>query len=356
MQGNVTKIPSDFCCGNTTLNGLDLSTRDISVIGPNCFRYLHSLTYIRFSKNLASIGYGSFFQLISLQLINLSNCINLRVIEENTFVGAHSLQGLFLPEGLVEIGPGALRELMILENLTIPASVTTISPRAFNRCSRLRNVILKGQPNIDPNAFKGCHPRLTFVHQSFSEVEGCRLQPGQAAAGGGEMEVAVGAPSMHPDSSSLHQSSSKVEGCRLQPRQAAAGGGVMGVVVGVPSMHPDLPSLLQSSSEVEGCRLQPGQAAAGGGEMRVAVDVGEPSMHPDSPFRFPCYIGKYDVLKGKLQFGQADEGVVCQISYEEFVAELEIVILPCGHAFSVSGMSDWYKNKKICPSCNAVLQ
>lgn len=168
---------------------------------------------------------------------------------------------------------------------------------------------------IDPNAFRRCHPSLTFVHQS----------------------------------------SSKVEGCSLQPRQAAAGGGVMGVVVGVPSMHPDLPSLRQSSSEVEGCRFQPGQAAAGGGEMRVAVDVDEPSMHPDSPFRFPCYMGRHAALKGKLQFGQDDEESECQITYDKFVADLEIVILPCGHAFSVSGMSNWYKDNKICPSCNGEL-
>lgn len=230
-------------------------------------------------------------------------------------MGAHSLRALFLPDGLVEIGPGACRELTSLENLTIPASVMTISSRAFGGCFRLIQVTLRGRPNIDPNAFKRCHPSLTFVHQSSSEVEGCRFQPGQAASGGG----------------------------------------VMGVAVGVPSMHPDLPSLLQSSSEVEGCSLQPRQAAAGGGVMGVAVDVGEPSVHPNSPFRFPCFIGRHDALKGILQFGQDDEEFECQITYDK-LKDLTIVILPCGHAFSVSGMSGWYKNNNICPSCNFVLQ
>lgn len=131
-------------------------------------------------------------------------------------------------------------------------------------------------------------------------------------------------------------------------------------MVGVPSMHPDLPSLHQFSSEVEGCRLQPGQAAAGGDRMEAVID--ESSMHPKSPFRFSCYIGKYGALKGKLKFGQDDEVSECQITCEEFVADMEIVILPCGHAFSVSGMEKWYqqalKNKvhPTCASCNSELQ
>ena len=236
----------------------------------------------------------------------------LRVLEDDTFMGAHSLRALFLPDGLLEIGSGVFRELISLENLTIPASVMTISSRAFGGCFRLKQVTLRGRPNIDPNAFKRCHPDLTFVHECSSEVKGCRLQPGQAAARGGEMRVAV------------------VE----------------------PPVHSKLQSLQQHSSEVEGSRLQPGQAAAVGGRMEVAVD--KPSMHPDSPFHFPCYIGRYDALKGKLQFEQDDEGFACQITYEEFVDDMEIVILLCGHAFSVIGMIEWYSKKcddTCCPSC-----
>ena len=107
---------------------------------------------------------------------------------------------------------------------------------------------------------------------------------------------------------------------------------------------------------MEARRLQLGQAAAGGSRIEVAVV--EPSVHPDSPFRFPCYIGRYDALKGKLQFEQDDEGFACQITYEEFVDDMEIVILPCGHAFSVIGMSEWYSKKcddTCCPSCIAKL-
>jgi len=309
-------IPAGFYCGDTTLTSLDLSTLQISVIEPDCFRYLHSLTKLIFSRELVRIESGSFRGLVSIRLIDLSNCSMLRVLEDDTFMGAHSLRELFLPDGLVEIGSGVFRELMSLENLTIPASVMTISSRAFGGCFRLKEVTLRGRPNIDPNAFRRCHPDLTFVHECSSEVKGCRLQPGQAASGGG----------------------------------------VMGVAVDEPSMHPDLPSLLQSSSEVEGCRLQPRQAAAGGGRMEVAVD--KPSMHPNSPFRFSCYIGEYGALKGKLQFEQDAKGFSCQITYEEFVDDMEIVILPCGHAFSVIGMSEWYSKEcedTCCPSCMAKL-
>jgi hypothetical protein len=251
-----------------------------------------------------------------MKLLDLSNCGMLRVFEDDTFVDAHSLQILILPDGLVEIGSGALRGLTSLENLTIPASVKNILPRALSGCSKLKNVTLRGRPMIDHSAFRRCHPDFAFVHacsSCSSEVEGCQLQSGQAAAGGGEMEVAVDEPFVHPDLLSLHQ----------------------------------------CSSEVKGCHLQSGKAAAGGGVMGVAVD--KQSIHPDSPFRFPCYMGRHAALKGKLQFGQADEGSECQITYEEFVPTMEIVILPCNHAFSVSGMSDWYKKRKNCPICDAIL-
>ncbi len=315
-----THIPHFFGCRLTSLVRLDLSPYPIESIGFSCFKYADSLRELTLSRELGVIMSGSFRDLTSLQRLDLSPCRTLRVLDHDTFVGACSLQELILPEGLVEIRSGALRGLTSLETLTIPASVMTISFGAFGRCSRLKQVILRGHPEIDAYAFRECHPSLTFVHQSSSKVEVCSLQPGQAAAGGGRMEsIAV-----------------------------------------KPSMHPALPSPHQCSSEVEGCRLQPGQAAAGGGAMGAGVK--QPFVHRKSPFTFACDIGRHCDLKGKLKFGQDDEGSECQITCEEFVADMEIVILPCGHAFSVDGMTDWYSQASkgnvpsTCAICNFVLQ
>jgi hypothetical protein len=395
-----THIPHFFGCRLTSLVRLDLSPYPIESIGFSCFKYADSLRELTLSRELGVIMSGSFRDLTSLQRLDLSPCRTLRVLDHDTFVGACSLQELILPEGLVEIRSGALRGLTSLETLTIPASVMTISFGAFGRCSRLKQVILRGHPEIDAYAFRECHPSLTFVHQSSSKVEVCSLQPGQAAAGGGRMEsiavkpsmhpalpsphqcssevevcslqpgqAAAGGgrmesiavkPSMHPALPSPHQCSSEVEVCSLQPGQASAGGGRMESIAVKPSMHPALPSPHQCSSEVEGCRLQPGQAAAGGGAMGAGVK--QPFVHRKSPFTFACDIGRHCDLKGKLKFGQDDEGSECQITCEEFVADMEIVILPCGHAFSVDGMTDWYSQASkgnvpsTCAICNFVLQ
>lgn len=273
LPPGTTVIPNFFGREMTNLGRLDLSPCPIERIGYDCFKYACSLQELILPERLVKIGSGSFRELTSLVMLDLSPCQMLRVLDHDTFVGACSLRQLILPEGLVEIRSGALRGLTSLENLTIPASVMTISSGAFSGCSHLKQVILKGHPEIDANAFKRCHPSLTFVHQSSSKVEGCRLQLGQAA-----------------------------------------GGGVMGVV------------------------------------------GGEPSLHSNSIFRFPCCIGKYDALKEKLKFGQADKDFECQITYEKFDTNIEIVILPCGHAFSVNGMLQWYKTQKSCPSCNKELQ
>jgi hypothetical protein len=156
-------VPHFYGSYQTNLVGLDLSTCPFKKIGFNCFSYAGSLQELILPEVLEEISSGSFRELMILPNLNLSRCKKLRVLDHDTFVDACSLQELILPEGLVEIRSGALRGLKILEYLMLPESVMTISSECFSNCPRLRLVILKGPTKIDANAFKGCHPSLTFV-------------------------------------------------------------------------------------------------------------------------------------------------------------------------------------------------
>jgi hypothetical protein len=166
LPPNSTHVPHFFGREMTNLVRLDLSPYPIVSIGYSCFKYADSLRELNLSRELGIIMSGSFRDLTSLQRLDLSPCKMLRVLDHDTFVGACSLEQLILPEGLLEIRSGALRGLTSLETLTIPASVRTIGSGAFDRCSRLKQVILRGRPEIDAHAFRGCHPSLTFVAET----------------------------------------------------------------------------------------------------------------------------------------------------------------------------------------------
>jgi hypothetical protein len=85
---------------------------------------------------------------------------------------------------------------------------------------------------------------------------------------------------------------------------------------------------------------------------------GEAKIHPNSTFPFPFHSGKFDDLGPYFSHKQRfDKEAKCQITGEKFVYGMQIIILPCGHVFSVFGMLDRYdEGHRSCPTCNFVLE
>ena len=71
--------------------------------------------------------------------------------------GWNNLKKVTIPEGVVEIGEGAFEKCSKLTNMILPDSVTSISFKAFKDCTELTNInIPSGVTGIRYEAFSGC--------------------------------------------------------------------------------------------------------------------------------------------------------------------------------------------------------
>lgn len=68
---------------------------------------------------------------------------SIQELKSNTFRNCRSLTEVsFSGEGLEEIGEGAFAECVVLSNLPIPSTVTTIGSSAFNQCNALTSLCI----------------------------------------------------------------------------------------------------------------------------------------------------------------------------------------------------------------------
>ena len=81
--------------------------------------------------------------------------------------GGNELKTLTLPETLLRIDDSAFYRCFNLEEIIIPASVTSISTDAFRSCSKMTRVIFMGQPSVSNKAFLEC-PALTDIYVPWS--------------------------------------------------------------------------------------------------------------------------------------------------------------------------------------------
>lgn len=98
-----------------------------------------SFDELRFFTGVKEIGIGAFDNCLNLESVSLPS--SLRVIDSYAFNSCLCLRSITLPDNLEKLG-GHVFEYCDLEEIFIPASVTSISPSTFNRNSRLRKVVV----------------------------------------------------------------------------------------------------------------------------------------------------------------------------------------------------------------------
>lgn len=70
---------------------------------------------------------------------------------------AKEVKHIVLPEGLLNIGEGAFRNFLVLEDVNIPSTVAEIEAYAFEKCASLKKLTFKsGLLGIRMEAFSGC--------------------------------------------------------------------------------------------------------------------------------------------------------------------------------------------------------
>lgn len=115
----------------------EINGKPVTAIAPDAFSYNNVLKSIIMPSSIISIGNSAFRCMIKLESIILSP--SLTEIPDNTFEHCIALKHIDLPQGIKVIGSNAF-ENTALTQLTLPASLTTISATALYNCNSLRYI------------------------------------------------------------------------------------------------------------------------------------------------------------------------------------------------------------------------
>ncbi len=128
---------------------IDISNNTLIVAAP------YGLASFSVPDGIINISPGAFSHASSLISVSLPSSI--RSIGDSAFDGCSSLLSIDLPNSVFDIGRGAFSGCSSLSTISIPEDVTIIEDQTFNGCSSLKEIIVpKGVERIGHEAFKNC--------------------------------------------------------------------------------------------------------------------------------------------------------------------------------------------------------
>ena len=153
----ITAIGAEAFKGNTTLDGIYLSSTKITSIGDSAFYGCTKLKNIYLPSTVTSIGKKAFYNTIATGITIPSSMTE---IGEEAFYGMFKLESISIPSKVTKIGTYAFGFDSALTSVTIPSNVKQINFAAFYGCSKLASLTIgSGVTTIGGSAF--CNTALT---------------------------------------------------------------------------------------------------------------------------------------------------------------------------------------------------
>ena len=153
----ITAIGAEAFKGNTTLDGVYLSSTKITSIGDSAFSGCTKLKNIYLPSTVTSIGKYAFNNTIATSITIPSS---MTTIGERAFYGMSKLEKISIPSKVTSIGQYAFEFDAALTSVTIPNNVTSLGFAAFYGCSKLSSLTIgTGLTSIGGSAF--CNTALT---------------------------------------------------------------------------------------------------------------------------------------------------------------------------------------------------
>lgn len=172
----VNRIESSAFSNMDTITSVTIPVT-VSTIGTCAFEDCDRLTKVVLPEGLKEIPYECFFGCDNLIDVNIPSTVttigwnafegcygltditfpsSLIYMKGAAFKNCYDLKEISLPDKLLEIGSEAFSNIAI-EELTIPANVTTVGEKAFYNCSGLKNLTIEeGVITIGSYAFAEC--------------------------------------------------------------------------------------------------------------------------------------------------------------------------------------------------------
>lgn len=106
-------------------------------------------------EGITSIGNYAFYYMSVLEEVTLPTTLS--TIGDYAFGFCTTLESVTIPDGVTSIGKGAFEGCGAMKSMFLPASVTAIGDRAFAFCYSMTNVIVTGElETVGEWAFKSC--------------------------------------------------------------------------------------------------------------------------------------------------------------------------------------------------------
>jgi len=158
--GNLPKlevIGKNAFRGCKALENVDLSNTKIKSIEIWGFGQCPVLRTVTLSDTIETIASWSFNECDSLMMINLSNCSNLKYIEQAAFQNCRSASQIILPDNVNVISKSAFQGCIMAKAIKLPSNVETIESLAFADMSNLQELSFTNCTSlisIDKEAFR----------------------------------------------------------------------------------------------------------------------------------------------------------------------------------------------------------
>jgi len=164
----ITAIGAEAFKGNTTLDGIYLSSTKITSIGDKAFYGCTSLKNIYLPSTVTSIGKDAFYNTAATSITIPSSMTS---IGEEAFYGMFKLESVTIPSKVTSIGKYAFGFDTALTSVKIPNNVTSLGFGAFYGCSKLSSLTIgTGLTSIGGSAF--CNTALTsqYIPKTVTSV------------------------------------------------------------------------------------------------------------------------------------------------------------------------------------------
>lgn len=187
VEDGITHVGDNAFSGGVNLFDATIAS-SVRSIGNCAFDYCGQLRSIRIPASVESIGVAAFEECEWLERVEFEEGSKLKEIPFQMFWGCLSLEEINLPAGITSIGSGAFAGCNCLRSLLIPDGVKTIGEYAFADCWFLESLYIPVSVTSVGSEFLSGSYRVKDIYYGGTEAQWAKLFPDGVCSGNQGLE------------------------------------------------------------------------------------------------------------------------------------------------------------------------